>query len=192
MESEYMEWFVDFMTATPWWELLIIFIFKVVEISISTVRIIIVNRGYKKEGAILSFIEVLIWVFVASVVIANISEAPLKGIIYALGYSVGVFLGSIIEKRLAFGQTMLQIIVDNDVAKEITTLIRSKKVGVTTIDAQGASGVKMLIIIYINRKNVVEIKQQILAIEPAALIAENNVDSISGGTILKQKRGIRK
>ena len=37
-----------------------------------------------------------------------------------------------------------------------------------------------------------EIKKEILAMEPAALIAENNVDSISGGTILNQKRGIRK
>lgn len=187
-----MDWLVDFFTVTPWWELLMIFVFKAIEISIATVRIIIVNRGYKKEGAMLSFVEVLIWVFVASAVIVNIGAAPLKGIIYALGYSVGVFVGSIIEKKLAFGQTMLQVIVDVDIAKKITSIIREKKVGVTTVDAKGYSGGKVLILIYISRKNADEIKQDILFIEPTALIAENNVDSISGGTILKQKRGIRK
>lgn len=187
-----MDWLANFFTATPWWELLMIFGFKAIEISISTVRIIIVNRGYKKEGAMLSFVEVIIWVFVASAVIANISAAPLKGIVYALGYSVGVFVGSIIEKKLAFGQTMLQIIVDDKEAIKITSLIRERKVGVTTVDAKGISGSKTLILIYINRKNIQEIKHEILSVDPSALIAENNVDHISGGTILKQKRGIRK
>lgn len=187
-----MEWLANFFTTTPWWELSMIFIFKMIEISISTVRIIIVNRGYKKEGAILSFVEVLIWVFVASAVIVNIGAAPLKGIIYALGYAVGVFVGSIIEKKLAFGQTMLQVIIDNEIAEEVTDLVRKRKVGVTTVEAKGINGGKTLMLIYISRKNAEEIKKEILAMEPAALIAENNVDSISGGTILNQKRGIRK
>lgn len=75
---------VDAFVSVPWWELLLIFCSRIIEVSMGTLRIILINKGYRKQGVILAFFEVTIWVFIASRVIGGISEQPIKGIVYSL------------------------------------------------------------------------------------------------------------
>lgn len=185
------EFLINFFTAAPWYILVFVFVAKVVEVTLTTVRIIIVNRGFKLSGAIVSFIEVLIWVFVASQVVKDVSTAPLLGILYALGYAVGVFVGTTIEKKLAFGKVMLNLIVPLESAAEISKYIRDQKIGLTTIDAKGLNSERVFLILYTNRKNIENLKKEILCIEPHALIAENDVVTISGGTVPKKVRIVK-
>ena len=84
-------------------EFLLIFFSRVLEVSIGTLRNILVNKGYGKKASLLAFVEALSWVFVASKVIGALSTEPLKGIVYALGFAGGVFAGSILEKIIALG-----------------------------------------------------------------------------------------
>lgn len=186
-----IEFLVDFFTAAPWYILIFVFVAKVVEVTLTTVRIIIVNRGFKLSGALVSFIEVLIWVFVASQVVKDVQTAPLLGIIYALGYSVGVFVGTTIEKMLAFGKVMLNLIIPLESEPEVSKYIRDQKIGLTTIEAKGLNSQRVFLILYTNRKKIDELKKGILCIEPKALIAENDVVTISGGTVPKKVKVVK-
>ncbi len=182
---------INFFTASPWYILLFVFVAKVVEVTLTTVRIIIVNRGFKLSGAIVSFIEVLIWVFVASQVVKDVSTAPLLGVIYALGYAVGVFVGTAIEKKLAFGKVMLNLIIPLESEPQVSKYIRDLKIGLTTIDAKGLNSKRVFLILYTNRKNIELLKKAVLCIEPKALIAENDVVTMSGGTVPKRVKLIK-
>lgn len=186
-----IDFLIDFFTASPWYIILFVFVAKVVEVTLTTVRIIIVNRGFKLQGALVSFIEVLIWVFVASQVVNDVSSAPLLGVVYALGYSVGVFVGTTLERILAFGKVMLNVIIPLDNKDEVCTYIRGQKIGLTTIDAKGLNSDKLVLMFYTNRKNIDEVKEGILKLEPKALIAENDVVEISGGTVPKRVRVLK-
>lgn len=186
-----MNWLVEFLTAAPWYMVVFIFLAKILEVTISTIRIIIVNRGFKIPGAIFSFFEVLIWVFVASSVVNDIKAAPLLGIVYAAGFGVGVYVGSTIENLLAFGKVMLNIIVPSDNLNELSTMIRDRKIGLTIIDAKGLSSDKHVLMLYTNRQNIEELKKAILYIEPKALIGENDVVKLSGGTMPKRQRIVK-
>lgn len=181
-----MEWIVNFFTASPWYVILLVFIAKVVEVTLTTLRIIIVQRGFKLPGAVLSFIEVLIWVFVASQVVKDVATAPLLGITYALGYAVGVYVGAFVEKKLAFGRVMLNVIIPLESEEVVSTYIRNQKIGLTTIEAKGANSDKLVLMLYTNRKNIDELKQSIMNLEPTALIAENDVVTVQGGTVPKR------
>lgn len=183
-----MEWMNDFFIANPWVELLFIFGFKMLEVSIMTIRIIIVNRGFKLPGAILAFFEVILWIFVASRVIVNIADEPLKGIVYSLAFAIGIYVGSILEKKLAFGKIMIQVILPSELSDEIVSEIRKKKIGVTTFEAKGFAGEKTIAMIYVNRKNSESLKNDILEKAPSALIAENDIVDISGGTMTSNMR----
>lgn len=162
----------DFFTAAPWYVLLFVFAAKALEVTLTTIRIILVNRGFKLPGAVLSFIEVLIWVFVASQVINDVNSAPLLGVVYALGYAVGVYIGTTVEKKLAFGKVMLNIIIPYDNAEKLMKCIRDKKIGLTTVNARGLESDKLVLLLYANRKNIDKLKLAILEVEPRALIAE--------------------
>ena len=174
---------VKFFTAAPWYVVLIVFVAKVIEVTLTTIRIIIVNRGFKLPGAVVSFVEVLIWVFVASRVVSNIAEAPLLGITYAFGYGVGVYVGSMLEKKLAFGKVLIHVIVPRESGEVVSTYIRDQEIGLTTIDAKGYNSEKSVLMLYANRKNINLIKDGILEIEPRALIGESDVVTIDGGTV---------
>ena len=80
-----------------------IFICKVIEDALSTLRIIIISNGKKVFGAILGFVIALIWIFVTGTVIVGLQENPLKIIAFALGSLVGSLTGSIIEEKIALG-----------------------------------------------------------------------------------------
>lgn len=185
------EWIVNFFTAAPWYIVLIVFVAKVIEVTLTTIRIIIVNRGFKLPGAVVSFVEVLIWVFVASRVVSNISEAPLLGITYAFGYGVGVYVGSIVEKKLAFGKVLLHVIIPLESEEVVSSYIRNQEIGLTTIDAKGYNSDKLVLMMYANRKNIEIFKNGILELEPHALIGESDVVTIDGGTVPKKSKFVK-
>lgn len=121
------------LTITPLSELLLIFIAKIIEVSIGTMRIILISKGYRKIGTALAIVEIFLWVFVASSVINGISESPMKGVSYSFGFAAGVYAGSLIEQKLAFGKVMIQTITSKILSNDIATLLRTAGFGVTTL-----------------------------------------------------------
>ncbi|HEY8444725.1 MAG TPA: DUF5698 domain-containing protein [Bacilli bacterium] len=173
----------DFFTATPWWELLIIFCSRIIEVSIGTLRIILVNKGYRRIGSFLSFFEIALWVFVASRVITNISDEPFKGIIYCLGYAFGVFVGSKLESRLAFGMVLIQTITNSVTGALIVAELRNLGYGVTTVKAQGKDDERLVIMVYAKRKNQDHLINIIKGIDVKALVVSNDLSTLQGGYI---------
>ena len=84
---------------------------KIFEVTLGTVRIVLITKGERGKGAILGVIEVIIWVSLVSTVLNNVTEDPIKIVIYAVGFGVGNYCGSLVEEKLAIGTTRIEIIV---------------------------------------------------------------------------------
>ncbi len=182
------DFLINFFTSTPWWELLIIFIAKVIEVSIGTLRVILINKGYRKQGVILSFIENIIWVFVASKVIVGISAKPIKGIIYSLGYAAGVYVGSLLENRLAFGKVVIQVITSKEMGSILTEKLRSEGIGVTKMQGEGKDEKKDVLLMYVNRKGHLLVVNQIEKIDSAAVVTTTDLSLMKGGYLSTLKK----
>jgi uncharacterized protein YebE (UPF0316 family) len=174
---------VRFFTAASGWELLLIFVSKVVEVSLGTVRLILINKGYRREGTILSFFEIILWTFIASRVIMGIAEAPIKGIVYSIGFSMGIYLGSRIESYIALGKVMIQTIISKENSPAMTALLREKGYAVTSIEAQGRDSDKTVLMIFANRKGKGEIIAEIHRIDGTAMIITNDISTLHGGYV---------
>ena len=168
-------------------EIAIIFVAKIIEVTIGTLRQILVVKGYRKSAVLLATMEIFLWVFIASKVITGLSEKPLNGIAYGLGFAAGVYLGSIIEQKLAFGMLLVQTITTDKKGLEIATALREKGYGVTTVDAKGKVDSRKILMIYANRRGSQEIVEQIIMIDPTAMIVTNDVGTLSGGYIRLKK-----
>ena len=164
-------------------ELFLILLAKTIEVTLMTLRIILIAKGYRKEGTLLSFVEILLWTFVASRVIMGLAEAPIKGIVYSIGFSIGVYLGSRIESYLAMGRVLIQAIVRQESASQILSALRGKGYAVTTIKAQGRDSEKTVLMLFANRKGKEEIVQEINRLDAKAMIITNDVTNLQGGTI---------
>ena len=89
---------------------LLIFIAKILENTLGTLRIILVAHGKKTLGAILLGIATLIWIWSAANVLQDINNSVLKIICFILGSTIGSYLGSILEEKLAIGNNLISVI----------------------------------------------------------------------------------
>lgn len=89
---------------------LLIFIMKVIENALATLRVIIVSNGKKLIGAILSLLMSIIWVISTSLVVQNFTNL-FSIIAFSLGCFVGSYFGSLMEGKLAIGSNMLITII---------------------------------------------------------------------------------
>ena len=182
------EFIINFLTAVHPLELALILFSKIIEVTLSTLRIILINKGYRRQGTLLSFVEVLLWVFVASRVIMGIAEAPIKGIAYSVGFSIGVYLGSRLEGIIAMGRVLIETIVSRENAASVTASLRAKGYGVTTMDAQGRDSQKTVLLIFANRRGKEEIVGEIQRLDGSAMIVINDVTTLHGGTIAAARK----
>lgn len=98
----------------------IIFLSKIFENALSTLRLIVVASGKKIFGAILLLCTTLIWLSITGIVIMDINKDPLKIIFFALGSLVGSYLGSILEEKIALGDNLVAYkTIDNYIFDEI-------------------------------------------------------------------------
>jgi len=180
-----------FLSSVPLWEVLLILIAKVVEVSVSTLRIIFIGKGLRKPGTILALFEILLWVFIASRVITGIQETPLKGIYYSIGFAAGVYLGSIIEAKLGVGRILIQAIIMKEEASKVLNGLRDAGYAVTSLDAQGKYKEREVLMIFANRKNKQNILHIINETDDDALVVTNDVSMVSGGFVSPWRRLIK-
>ena len=178
----------EFLGTVPIWEMLLILVVKVIEVSVSTLRIIFIGKGFRKPGALLALVEILLWVFMASSVINGMAEAPLKGIYYSIGFALGVYLGSIIEDKIGVGKILIQGIILKEEAKNVVNALRDAGFAVTSIDAYGKYKEREVIMIFANRKNKRTIIDLIKEVDDDALIVTNDVSMVSGGFVSPWRR----
>jgi len=131
---------------------LFIFVARILDVSIGTIRIIFVSRGKKFLAPILGFFEVLIWIIVIGQVMQNLGSI-FSYIAYAGGFATGTLIGMIIEEKLAIGMVVVRIIIMKDQC-EIQERLSEAGFGVTTVDAQGKTGEVKIIYSIMKRKEL--------------------------------------
>lgn len=165
---------------------IVIFIAKTIEISISTIRIMYVNKGERVKGALLGFVEIMIWLLVVSSVLNNLAEDPFKVIAYAAGFSLGNFIGVSIESKIAIGLSSIQVVVDEDEGDILANVLREHEFGVTILEGRGRDNSrKNLLFIQLKRKKIPVAIKLTKETDPHAYITINDVKSTVGGFIKK-------
>jgi uncharacterized protein YebE (UPF0316 family) len=116
----------------------LIFLARISDVSIGTIRIIMVAKGYKKVAPFIGFFEVLIWIIAISKIIQNLDNWACY-IGYAAGFATGNFIGMIIEEKLALGHELIRVITSEE-PTQLVTKLREKGFGVTLTPAEGIKG----------------------------------------------------
>ena len=136
-----------------------IFSLKIIENTLSTLRLIVVSNGKKKLGALLNGIISLIWIFSTSIIIININKDIFSIISFILGASVGSYLGSILEEKIALGNIAL-VCRANNINEIMSNLNKVSKIIITD----------NVLLIYLKRKNKKDVINIIKLIDSNAYI----------------------
>ncbi|WP_082023997.1 DUF2179 domain-containing protein [Clostridium polynesiense] len=165
---------------------LLIFIAKIIEVSLMTLRTVLITRGEKVYGAVIGVFEVAIWLVLVSSVLVGIQEDPIRMVVYALGFGVGNLLGSTLEEKLALGLVTINIIVADQDALKIAQILRERNLGVTTIEADGFKEHKKILMAHVKRKRKNEIIKLIENSGINSVISISDTKTVYGGYGLKK------
>ena len=92
---------------------LYIFISKILENTLATLRIIVVANGKKKLGALLQGMVATLWILVIGIIVTNINKDIFKIICFITGSIVGSYTGSVLEEKIALGNILIIIKSNN-------------------------------------------------------------------------------
>lgn len=152
---------------------LLIALARIADVSIGTLRIIFVSKGLRLWAPILGFFEVSIWLMAISKVMANLTN-PINYIAYALGFSMGNYIGMFIESRLAIGMVVVRIITKRD-SQVLVAALRALRYSVTVADAEGNTGAVNIIFTVIKRSDITVVRELIAKHNPQAVYSIEDV-----------------
>jgi uncharacterized protein YebE (UPF0316 family) len=159
---------------------------RIVDVTLDTIRVIYISRGMKYLAPLFGFFGVLIWLLAISQIMKNLNN-PVYYLAYAVGFATGNLVGIFIEERLAVGKVVLRIITQKDTT-ELVTHFRSCGYGVTTVDAEGATGPVKLIFTVIDRNKIKSVVQSIDNYNPRSFYSIEDVRSVKEGTFPPSRR----
>lgn len=165
-------------------ELLFIFFARIIDVSLGTIRMILVIRGDKVPAAIIGFFEIMVYTVALGLVVGSLDD-PVKLIVFCAGFSLGVLVGSVIEEKLALGYRGLQVIIDREHCDMVDDL-REAGYPVTCWEATGKAGPKTVLHMVVKRNMIKAVSNHIYEQDPNAFVVLMEPKHFRGGYIKKK------
>lgn len=170
----------------------LIFLARIGDVSIATIRIIFVMGGKKVIAPILGFFESLIWLLAIGQIFNNIDNVW-SYIAYAGGFATGTFVGMYIEEKLALGKVVLRIITKKP-ADSLIEYLKLNDFRYSNLNAEGNTGKVNVLFTVVKRENLKQLIPKIKHFNPNAFYTIESVKHVSDDELAESpwnKIGVR-
>lgn len=158
---------------------ILIFFAEMLVVTISTIRIIYVSRGKRLLAPALGFFEITIWLFAIGQIMQNLSNLGCY-VAFAGGFTLGNFLGILIENKLAIGNQVVRLITNKN-TDVVVAMLRRAGYGVTCIDGRGATGPVQIVLTVVARKQLAHVITLIQTFDPRAFYSVDDLQQAAQG-----------
>jgi uncharacterized protein YebE (UPF0316 family) len=176
---------LEALFAGPWGPLAI-FALRIVDVSLSTIRIVLAVRGHKFVVPFIGFFEVLIWVFAVGHAIRFL-DSPLHLLGYAGGFATGSIVGLLIEERLAIGYASIRV-VSRHAGVEMADALRSRGFGVTEFAGHGRDGRVEIMYTVCRRRDIPKVLEEVEIWDRQAFVTVEEPRAIRWGWMQTTQR----
>jgi uncharacterized protein YebE (UPF0316 family) len=167
------------LTPQVWLGAGLIFILRVANMALDTVRALMVMRGRKWITWILGVLQTVIYVYVLTTVIQDLTNV-VNLVAYAVGFATGNVVGMWIEERMALGHMQIQIISSN-LGTAIAMRLREEGFAVTEFSGRGKDGTVTMLSASVLRKNAKKAHQIVSEVDAEAFITAEDMRPVRRG-----------
>ena len=165
---------------------ILILLARIVDVSMDTIRVILIAKGYRNYAPAVGFFQSLVWVITISRVMVNL-ENWMTYVGYAGGFALGTYFGMRIESRLALGHELIRVITRTNPVELIKNL-RESGYPVTSVTGQGREGEVGILYIIMQRKAMQEVVSIIKKFNPKAFYTIEDMRFVSNGSYMPRSR----
>lgn len=158
---------------------LLIFLSRIMDQSIGTVRLIFLSKGLKNIAPFLGFFEVIIWLLAVSQIMQHLDNW-LCYVAYGAGFAMGNYIGMSLEQRISIGTSIIRVILPNE-SPELIRQLKDQNFGLTVVDAEGAVGKVKILFSIIRRKETGNFLGILHQYNPTAFYTIEDVKEASEG-----------
>lgn len=176
---------VEELIASTWGPLLI-FLLRIVDVSLATIRMLLAVRGVKYVAPVIGFFEVMIWIVAVGSAIQHL-DSPLHLIGYAAGFATGTLVGMMIEEKMAFGMATVRIVSKHG-GVELAEALRDRGFGVTEFAGQGREGRVEVVYVVLRRRDLPQVFAEVGTWDADAFVTVEQPRSIHRGWLLDKRR----
>ena len=167
------------LSPQAWLAAGVIFALRGSDMTLDTLRVLVVMRGRKGTAWVLGFFQSVIFVMAIGSVLSHLDN-PLNILGYASGFATGNVVGMWIEERLAIGHVQLSIISPGR-GTAIAEKLRAQGYAITEIPARGKDGMVTLLSCSVLRRNVEQVQKLVNEVDPAAFVTAEDVRPVRRG-----------
>lgn len=164
----------------------LIFLGRLTDVTLGTLRIILIGRGLRKVAPLVGFLEVLVWLVVLTTVMEHL-DRPLNFIAYAGGFAAGTYAGMFVEGKIALGLVAVRVITEGD-SSDLLARLREERFGATDFAARGLQGRVRFILTILPRRDLDRLIDLVRQLHPHAFVTVSDVRDASEGYIVKRPR----
>jgi uncharacterized protein YebE (UPF0316 family) len=157
----------------------VIFLLRVTDMSLDTLRVLFVIRGQKPQAWVLGFFQSALWVVAVTSVLSNLDNLW-NVVAYAGGFATGNVVGMTIEGRLAIGFGQMSII-SSRFGSAIAEAIRKDGYAATEMPGRGKDGAVSVITSSIRRRDIDAVRKNVYKIDPEAFITVEDIRPLHRG-----------
>ena len=165
---------------------LLIFVAKVIELTLSTVRTILVVSAMSVPAALVGFFEITFGVVAMGLVVSHLTN-PLAIVGFASGFSIGIIVGTWVEERLALGFRLV-FVVNIDGTRDVSAQLRELGYRVTRLPGSGRSGSVEVAFSLVRRHSVPGLMSTLRSIAPGAFVTVMRSEHFAGGSFVEHRR----
>ncbi|MCH4171312.1 MAG: DUF2179 domain-containing protein [Lactobacillus sp.] len=174
--------------------LLFVFGINVLYLTVNTMRLLLQNRGLPAPAALFGMVEITLYTLGLNYVLKNLNQ-PIYLLAYAVGFGCGIFIGMMIDRWLAIGFVIVQVISahedspDEDKRSPLARLLRDQGYGVTEMSGEGRDGTREILEVLVPRKEEKLVYETVLAYNASAFMVSITPTGFNGGFWSKHARG---
>jgi uncharacterized protein YebE (UPF0316 family) len=155
----------DYFDLYPWLLPLVIFLGRICDVTLGTLRIIFVSKGERRKAPIVGFFEVFIWIVIISQIISRANDL-ISYLAYAGGYAAGNYIGMWVENKIAFGFQIFRIFATRNRGAELVKILKQNDFGSTLVRGEGSVAEVDIIETAVSRKAVQKLTRLLTEFDP--------------------------
>ena len=164
---------------TVFLQALLIFVLRVVGISVSTLGTILTVQGRKLPAILAGAVSALVYVLAIGQVVTNLNNVWYVAA-YVVGYAVGTWMGMVLEQRIALGYAEVRII-STQRGDAVAAALRKAGFGATEMYGRGQASPVGIVEAIVPRKNVPAVVRLAEEADERAIVAVSEARAVQRG-----------
>jgi uncharacterized protein YebE (UPF0316 family) len=158
---------------------LLIFLARIADVTLGTLRFIFISRGYRWLAPTVGFFEVTIWLVAIREVLVNLRNFVCV-LAYGLGFAAGNFIGLWLEEKLSIGMVLVRIWLKHN-QNGLMNFLKEHEYGYTIVEGEGTREKVKILFTIIKRKNLEHVLTAVSELAPNAFYTIESIRSAREG-----------